>query len=108
MRKNFSYLALLHLQSSRIPRKDERLSVNVGNDTNFFAHFALTTYVKHVTARRPQTMRRPREVARDVKRARCCAMIAKIEGHKPIRPTEFADDSLPGRLCCPRAIQEIL
>jgi hypothetical protein len=38
-RKNFSYLALLSLQSAPIPRKGKRPSLNLGDDTNFFAQF---------------------------------------------------------------------
>src|SRR5205814_7703412 len=38
-RKNFSYLALLSLQSAPIPRKGERPSLNLGDDSNFFAQF---------------------------------------------------------------------
>src|SRR5437764_6735946 len=38
-RKNFSYLALLSLQSAPIPRKGKRRSLNLGDDTNFFAQF---------------------------------------------------------------------
>src|SRR5205823_11001484 len=38
-RKNFSDLALLSLQSAPIPRKGKRPSLNLGDDTNFFAQF---------------------------------------------------------------------
>src|SRR2546421_5006503 len=38
-RKNFSYLALLSLQSAPIRRKGKRPSLNLGDDTNFFAQF---------------------------------------------------------------------
>ena len=38
-RKNFSYLALLSLLSAPIPRKGKRPSLNLGDDTNFFAQF---------------------------------------------------------------------
>src|SRR5215471_14441974 len=38
-RKNFSSLALLSLQSAPIPRKGKRPSLNLGDDTNFFAQF---------------------------------------------------------------------
>src|SRR5579872_3764693 len=38
-RKNFSYRALLSLQSAPIPRKGKRPSLNLGDDTNFFAQF---------------------------------------------------------------------
>jgi hypothetical protein len=37
--QNFSHLALLYLQSAPIPRKGERPSINLGDDTNFFAQF---------------------------------------------------------------------
>ena len=33
-------------------------------------------------------------------------MIAKIEGHEPILPSEFANDPLPGHLCCPTTVEE--
>src|SRR2546423_14397140 len=39
LRKNFSHLALLYLQSAPIPRKGERPFINLGDDTNFFAQF---------------------------------------------------------------------
>jgi RNA polymerase sigma factor (sigma-70 family) len=38
-RKNFSYRALLSLQSAPILRKGKRPSLNLGDDTNFFAQF---------------------------------------------------------------------
>src|SRR5947209_16327217 len=37
--QNFSHLALLYLQSAPIPRKGERPSLNLGDDTNFSAQF---------------------------------------------------------------------
>src|SRR5262249_52591267 len=33
-------------------------------------------------------------------------MVAKIEVHEPILPSEFANDSLPGHLCCPTTVEE--
>src|SRR5579859_1982719 len=43
---------------------------------------------------------------RDIRRARCFAMIAKIEGDKPIRFTKFVDKSLPTHLCCSPSVEE--
>src|SRR5258708_6366008 len=43
---------------------------------------------------------------RDIRRACCFAMIAKIEGDKPIRFTEFVDESLPTHLCCSPSVKE--
>ena len=37
--KNFFDLAFLFLQSAPIPRKGKRSSLNLGDDTNFFAQF---------------------------------------------------------------------
>ncbi len=33
-------------------------------------------------------------------------MVAKIEGYKPVLLPEFANDSLPGHLCCPATVEE--
>lgn len=33
-------------------------------------------------------------------------MIAKIEGHDPVLPSEFANDPLPGYLCCSTTVEE--
>ena len=50
-RKNFSDLALLSLQSAPIPRKGKRPSLNLGDDTNFFAQFECAPESAHHTAR---------------------------------------------------------
>src|SRR5437763_14385199 len=55
-RKNFSYLALLSLQSAPIPRKGKRPSLNLGDDTNFFAQFEcapLSSIIRRSVAHRP-------------------------------------------------------
>src|SRR5438045_8909830 len=62
-RKNFSYLALLSLQSAPIPRKGKRPSLNLGDDTNFFAQFEcapLSSIIRRgVLSEMESTMARP-------------------------------------------------